>query len=115
VIVQELVDNLSLKVAGGNKGLNRRVTCGYCGDLLSEVMGNAPEKCIWLTVQSHQNIVAVAVLREMAAIVLTGETQPDEETLEKANQEGVPILLYPGASFDLAIRLHLAGIGQDTE
>lgn len=114
MIVQELVDKLALTVAGGAKGLGRRVDGGYCGDLLSDVMGNAPERSVWLTVQSHQNIVAVAVLREMAAIVLTGGIQPDKETLEKADQEEVPVLLYPGSSFDLAVRLHQAGIGADT-
>jgi len=73
-------------------------------------MGNAPIGCIWLTVQTHQNIVAVAVLREMAAIVLSGDQQPDQETVDKANEEGIPILLWPAAAFDLAGQVYQAGI-----
>lgn len=111
MLVKDLVEKFKLDVAGGENGLEREVTEGYCGDLLSEVMGNAPVGCAWMTVQGHQNIIAVAVLREMAAIVITGGQKPDAETIEKADQEGIPILQYPGSSFRLAGRLFSAGIG----
>ncbi|MGD8343528.1 MAG: DRTGG domain-containing protein [Desulfobacterales bacterium] len=109
--VKDLVKKFKLQVAGGQKGLDREVSEGYCGDLLSEVMGNAPAGCAWMTVQGHQNIVAVAVLREMAAIVITGGQKPDAETIEKADQEGIPVLQYPDSSFRLAGRLFSAGVG----
>ena len=109
--VKDLVKKFKLQVAGGQKGLDREVSEGYCGDLLSEVMGNAPAGCAWMTVQGHQNIVAVAVLREMAAIVITGGQKPDTETIEKANQEEIPVLQYSDSSFRLAGRLFSAGIG----
>ena len=108
--VKELVDQFNLNVAAGQNGLDRQIQGGYCGDLLSDVMGNAPIGCIWLTVQTHQNIVAVAVLREMAAIVLSGDQEPDQETVDKANDEGIPILLWPAAAFDLAGQLYQAGV-----
>lgn len=110
MIVENIVENLGATVAAGKNGSGRTVSCGYCGDLLSEVMANAPEQCIWLTVQTHQNIVAVAVLKEMAAIILTGGQEPDADTAEKANQEGIPILTSPNASFDLAVQLYKAGV-----
>lgn len=113
--VNDLVMRFGLQVAAGQKGLQRRVADGYCGDLLSEVMANAPENCIWLTVQGHQNIAAVAVLREMAAIIVTGGQTPDEETLQKANQEKIPILLWPESAFQLAGRLYAAGVGNSGE
>ena len=108
--IKELVDQFSLNVAAGQNGLDREIQGGYCGDLLSDVMGNAPIGCIWLTVQSHQNIVAVAVLREMAAIVLCGGQEPDQETVEKADEEGIPILLWAGTAFDLAGQVFQAGV-----
>jgi predicted transcriptional regulator len=111
VDVKDLVKSIDLETAAGEKGLNRNIRCGYCGDLLSDVMGNAPEGAVWLTVQGHQNIVAVAVLREMAAIIITGGRTPDEETIKKADEEGIPLLLWPGFAFDLAVRLHAAGVG----
>jgi predicted transcriptional regulator len=102
-------------VAAGEKGLDREINGGYCGDLLSEIMANAPEGCVWLTIQGHQNIVAVSVLREMAAIIITGGHSPDEETLQKANQEGVPILLWPDSAYQLAGRLYSIGVGKSLQ
>ena len=111
MLVRDLVEKFGLDVAGGENGLDREVTEGYCGDLLSDVMGNAPAGCIWMTVQGHQNIIAVAVLREMAAIVITGGQEPDAETIDKADQEDIPVLQYPDSSFRLTGQLYSAGVG----
>lgn len=108
--VKELVQRFNLQVAAGQEALDRRIQGGYCGDLLSDVMANAPDGCIWLTVQTHQNIVAVAVLHEMAAIVLTGGHAPDQETIDKAEEEGIPILMWPHSAFVLAGQVHAAGV-----
>jgi predicted transcriptional regulator len=112
MLVSDLVKKFDLKVAAGESGLDREVRDGYCGDLLSEVMGNAPEGCAWMTVQGHQNIIAVAVLRDMAAIILTGGQTPDSETIQKADHEGIPILQWPGSSYSLAGRIFSAGVGK---
>ena len=108
--VKELSEKFILHVAAGRNQLDRQIQGGYCGDLLSDVMANAPNGCIWLTVQTHQNIVAVAVLHEMAAIVLTGGQEPDPETIEKAEEEGIPILMWPATAFELAGQVHAAGV-----
>lgn len=108
--VKDLVDKFGLKAAAGEKGFDRMVKSGYCGDLLSDVMGNAPEGCVWLTIQGHQNTIAVAVLREMACIVITGGHEPDTDTIEKAGKEGIPLLLWPGSAYALAGSIYSAGI-----
>ena len=108
--VKELSEKFNLHVVAGQNHLDRQIQGGYCGDLLSDVMANAPNGCIWLTVQTHQNIVAVAVLHEMAAIILTGGQEPDQETIEKAEEEGIPILMWPHTAFELAGRVYAAGI-----
>ena len=113
--VNDFVKRFDLQVVAGDKGLDRQVEDGYCGDLLSEIMGNAPEGCVWLTIQGHQNIVAVAVLRNMAAIIVTGGQTPDDETLQKANQEGIPILLWSDSAYQLAGRLFSMGVGKSQE
>ena len=110
--VKELSDKLGLEIVAGKQGMERKITDGYAGDLLSDVMGNAPDRCIWLTVQGHQNVVAIAVLKEMAAIVLVGGHKPDKDTIEKANQENIPLLLYPKSAFALAGQIYNVGIGQ---
>ena len=110
VNVKEIVEQFDLTVAVGQNHLDRPIQGGYCGDLLSDVMANSPIGCVWLTVQTHQNIVAVGVLREMAAIILTGGQSPDDETIEKAEAEGIPILLWPSSSFELAGKILQAGL-----
>ena len=108
--VKEFVSHFNLHVAGGQNELDRQIQGGYCGDLLSDVMANAPTGCIWLTVQTHQNIVNVAVLHEMAAIVLTGGQTPDQETIDRANEQGVPLLMSSASAYDLAGKAVAAGL-----
>jgi hypothetical protein len=47
----------------------------------------------------------------MAAVILTGGRAPDPDTVSKADQEHIPILLWPGSAFELAGRLYTAGVG----
>lgn len=108
--VKEFAKRFNLNVAAGQKELERQIKGGYCGDLLSDVMANAPTGCIWLTVQTHQNIVNVAVLHEMAAIVLTGGRTPDQETIDRANHEGIPLLMWPDSAYNLAGQAFAAGL-----
>lgn len=109
---KDLVKSLNLAVAAGEKGLDREIRGGYCGDLLSDVMANAASGDIWLTMQSHQNIVAVAVLKELAAILLVNGRQPEEDTIAKAEEEGIPILSSPSPAFSLVGRIYGMGIGR---
>jgi len=110
--VREMHSVLNLELKAGEKGLEREIMGGYCGDLLSDVMANSTQGAVWLTVQSHQNIIAVAVLREHAAIVLVNGRNPDEDTRKKADEESVPLLVTPLSAFDLAGRLRELGIGR---
>jgi predicted transcriptional regulator len=112
VKLEEIQKSLRLQVAAGARGLAREVAGGYCGDLLSDVMANAKRGALWLTIQSHPNIVAVAVLRELAGIILVNGRNPDDETKAKADDEGIPLLLSTLSSFDLAGRLYDLGIGR---
>lgn len=109
--VKDLIEIFGLQLAAGESGLQREIRNAYCGDLLSDVMANASEASLWLTIQSHQNIIAVAVLREMAAIILCSGHLPDEQTLKAAEKEKIPILLCPETVYRLAGRLYAEGIG----
>ena len=68
--VRELATQLKLEVCCGAAGLDKEIKGGYTSDLLSDVMGNAREGNIWITLQTHKNIMAIASLKELAAIVL---------------------------------------------
>lgn len=108
--VKELVEALPLKVTAGQTELGRQVTGGYVSDLLSNVMGFATAGSIWITMQGHQNVVAVAALANLAAVILAGGAQPDAETVEKAEREGVVLLTTSLPAFELAGKLHAMGI-----
>lgn len=84
----------------------------YCGDLLSNVMAYAKAGDIWLTIQTHQNIIAVAVLLNLHCIILAEGNLPQADTLLKAEAEGVTILSSPETTYQIAGRLYLMGLGR---
>ena len=75
------------------------------GDLLSVVMGNAAEEQVWITIQSHVNIVAVASLRSVSAIIIAHGFEPDEDTIESAREEEITILTTKLDPFSIARKL----------
>ena len=68
--VREIAEKLNLKVFSGAGGLDREVTGGYVSDLLSDVMGFARDGEVWVTLQTHKNVMAIASLKELAAVVI---------------------------------------------
>lgn len=102
-----IVKELALDVKCCAEALDRKVSWCYCSDLLSDVMANAPKDSIWITLQTHPNIVAVATLAGLSAILISRGAVPDAETLTKAQQEGIPILTTDLPSFDAAGKLYL--------
>ncbi|MFV0376965.1 MAG: DRTGG domain-containing protein [Mangrovibacterium sp.] len=104
--VSELVDQLNLKVVAGKQGLDREVTGAYVSDLLSDVMGNAREGQVWITLQVHQNVMAIASLKDMAAVILVKDYQPMENTIKHSNEEQIPLLSSPLSTFELAGKLY---------
>lgn len=97
--LKELAEKLALSVLQPVGNFAVAVTGGYTGDLLSDVMGNAKEGNIWVTCQTHENIVAVARLKNVAAIILVNDRKPDDAALGKARDERVIILGTPESAF----------------
>ncbi len=93
-------------MAGEPADLDRQVSGGYASDLLSDVIANAEKDTIWITLQIHQNVVAVATLKELAGIVIVGGRKPAEETLAKAEQENIPIVLTELGAFEIIGQLY---------
>jgi len=100
--VKELVEKLNLKVLSGEKGLEREIDGCYISDLLSDVMGNAMEGNIWITLQTHKNVMAVASLKEMSCIILVKNLMPNDETIEQSNDEDLPILQTSLPTYEIA-------------
>lgn len=110
MVVRDLVEGLSLSVLAGEDYLDRIITGGYTSDLLSNVMGNAVQGNIWITMQGHQNVVAVASLAGLAAVILAGGVEPDPEALTKAKTQEVILLATSLPSFEVAGRIYAMGI-----
>lgn len=110
MLLTELIERLGLEQRTGAAPEGVEVTGGYSSDLLSDVIGNARAGSIWVTIQIHQNIVAVGTLLGLSAIVIAGGAQPEEKTIEKANEEGVRILTTDTNAFNVAGMIYEQGI-----
>ncbi len=104
--IADLVTALNLKVYSGAKGMNNEVTGAYVSDLLSDVMGNADKNEVWITLQTHKNIMAVASLKELSAVILVKGLVPDKNTMEKSDEENIPVLGTDEETFKIAGRLY---------
>lgn len=108
--LEAIVQHLSLQVHSAQGKLNTQVTGGYACDLLSLVMAKAKTGNVWVTVQSHSNIVAVASLINLAGVIVTEGNQPDAATVAKAEQEGIPILTTPLTTYTVVSKLFELGV-----
>jgi len=109
--LNKIIQNLNLKVLTNSKDFETiNVKSGYCSDLLSCVMTGAEPDGLWITLMSHSNIVAVAALLDLAAIVISEDAQPEQETIEKANEKGITMLSSPDPNYEIIGKLWELGL-----
>lgn len=103
--VREIAEKLGLNIHV--KGdIEKDVSGCYISDLLSDVMANGMEGEIWITIQTHPNIVAVAVIRGLPAIIMTNGRAPQPDTSQKAETEKITIMTTADTSFNIAGKLY---------
>jgi hypothetical protein len=109
--LQEIIAKLDLKVLTAPRDFSAVTPRGgYASDLLSCVMAGAQPDAVWVTLQAHMNVVAVASLREVAAVILTENAQPEPDVIAKANDQNVTLLSTSAPSYEVAGRLWEMGI-----
>ena len=108
--LNEVADALNLEVRSAKDQLNREVKGGYVSDLLSDVIAGTREGDLWITLQIHQNIVAVAFLNSLTGIVIVGGREPDPDTLEKAEEQEVPVFVTSLSAYEVVGRMFKMGI-----
>jgi predicted transcriptional regulator len=108
--LEDVVQTAGLQVETAQEKLDREVSGGYASDLLSDVMANSKEGDLWVTLQVHPNIIAVATLKDLAGIIIVQGKKPEEETIKKAQQEGIPLLVTEHQAFEIAGKLYQMGI-----
>ena len=70
------------------------------------LMGFAQEGQVWITLQTHQNVLAIASLKDMSAVIIVKGLQPDSETLKHSREEGIPLLGTEMETFEIAGKLY---------
>jgi len=110
VPLKTIIEKLSLEAASPVPGINRSVTGGYASDLLSCAMKGAKPDFLWVTLQAHLNVVAVASLGNLAGVIITEGNRPDPETIARAEKEKVALLLTPLDTFSVVGKLTSLGI-----
>ena len=104
--INEIIEKLKLQVLTAQDKLDTEVSYGYTSDLLSDVIANSKEGNLWITLQTHQNIIAVAKLKDLPGIIIVNNRKPDEETLKKAEKENMPLITTEETAFKISGKLY---------
>lgn len=104
--VKDIIEKLGLRILTAPDRLDVEASGGYSSDLLSDVMANSRERNLWITLQIHENIVAVARLRNLAAVILVNNRAPEPLTLKRAEEEHIPLLSTAEPAFIIAGKLY---------
>jgi hypothetical protein len=104
--ISRVIEQLGLVIISDGSGTETEVKGGYVSDLLSDVMGNAKEGQVWITLQNHKNIIAVASLKDIPVIILVKGLKPDAETLARSREENIMILGTTMEAFETAGMLY---------
>ncbi|NLO74845.1 MAG: serine kinase [candidate division WS1 bacterium] len=110
ITVAHAVQVLGLGVAAGEDVLETEVTGAQVSDLLSHVMAQGKAGQLWITIQTHPNIVAVAALHGLSAVLIAGGFAPEEETIARAEEEGIALLTSSEGAYALAGQLYELGV-----
>ena len=109
--LQQIIDQLDLNVLTESRDFaGITPTGGYSSDLLSCVMAGAKKGHVWITLQAHLNIVAIAALNELAAIIITENAQPDAASIARADQQGVILLSTSQPTYEINGKLWEMGL-----
>ena len=109
--IQELIPIIEAENSTPDLPSDRDITSGYACDLLSWVMAHGMPGMAWITVQTHLNVIAVAVLMEFTCVILPENTQMEEPSLRKAKDEGIIVLRSPLTAYELCARMAASGLG----
>jgi hypothetical protein len=110
ISIREMIEKLNIEAVASARSLDRPIVGGYASDLLSCAMKGAKKDYVWVTLQSHLNVVAVASLIGLAGVLITEGNRPDQETLARAESEGVVLMVTPKTTFTIVGELTSLGV-----
>jgi hypothetical protein len=110
--VSEFAQRNNMKILSGIGNIDGIISGVYAGDLLSWVMSHAKKGDAWITVHTHLNIVAVAVLTEVSCIIIPEDIKVEQATLDKADEQGVVILSTHLSTYAICCRAYESSLGR---
>lgn len=105
MILKDIIERLNLKCLN-EANLDAEVSGAYSSDLLSDVMGNAHSGQVWITMQTHKNVTAIASLKDIPAVIIVRNGEPDADMLEHAKEEDICILVSSEPTFQVCGKLY---------
>jgi hypothetical protein len=108
--IKEIIEKFGLKVFNEVFEPERDVSGGYSGDLLSDVIANSKKDNVWITMQTHINIIAVASLKELSAIIIVMGREVDKDAIAKANEEKIIVLGTDLTAYQISGKIYESGI-----
>lgn len=113
--VKEMIEVLDLKLLTkdvSEDALYTEIEGGYASDLLSNAMGQGQPGMVWVTMQGHQNVAAVASLIGLSAVIVAGDGPVSQDTINKANLNDVVVLATEKPAFQVIGKLYELGVGK---
>ena len=108
--LREVIEKLGIEPVSSASSTDRPVAAGYAADLLSCAMKGAKKDYLWVTLQSHLNVVAVASLLNLAGVIITEGNQPDQVTIARADEERVTLMVTPKTTYTVVGELTSLGV-----
>ena len=103
--LREVISAIESKVICGGDG-ERDISGVIAGDLLSFIIGEAGEGEIWITIQTHLNVAAVAVLKELPMLILASGREPSAELADKCRLENIAVVVVKESAYEVCAKLH---------
>jgi len=101
--LQDIIEKLSIKALTNVE--DKDVQGVFISDMLSDVMSVAQAGNIWLTVQTHKNIVSAANLIDIGAVIITHGKKVPDDTIELANRFHIAIFSTSNSTYEMTRKL----------
>ena len=108
--VAELCKKTGWDIKAGNGA--EEITSAYVCDLLSWVMAHGQHGTAWVTVQTHENVLAVASLHGFSCVIIPEGIELSESFIKTADEKSITVVTVPCSSYGAAAALNSFGVGE---
>lgn len=108
--VKEFLEKTHFEFKASPEALEKEISGVFVGDLLSWVMGNCEANQVWITVQSHMNIIAVAALKEISCLIIAQSAEVEDEVLQKAYEENIALCRSDLSAYEICKKCNELGL-----